>query len=423
MKYRIAIRAFTLRRDIPHSYILAKILEKMGCEAVICCTRNYGTVLKYWKPHAAVINTIGKIHPTIDAAPDTKIIVWPAEGALAAHSGTAAWIKERQPEGTVDKVSLYMLWGEFTRRAFLEYFPEEINRKIAICGHPKLDLIKFRPKMSHTDKSIGFLMKFAGINFYNRKPSITPLIQNPENGTKMLKFQIDQFVLMLRTIEKLIEKGGHKISIRPHPLEAPEGYAELLKKYPGKIEIDESMDFVDWAERQKVILTPASSSFIDLSLLKVPVISIDHMFLKEHKIIKEMAEKVVVTSLEGNSYKPESFEQLFDMVNSDLKAIPEADEMGPYNKDVYDWPYEGSSIRKAAENIVSCLDKCENLKNSAVYCPQSFLNIYDWYKFYKAKLLSGEFHENFNYKSGYHKIPLYYDQIVENIMNNNPVCD
>lgn len=416
MKYRIAIRAFTLRRDLPHSYVLSKVLEKMGCETVICCTRNYETILKYWKPHAVVINTIGKINPTLEVAPNTQIIVWPAEGAMAPEYSVAGLLR-KQPEGTYDKVSLYLLWGEFTKRAFLKFFPPEIEKKIVICGHPKLDLIKYRtlPKLDPSQKSIGFLMKFPSINFYNRKPSITPLIQNPENGEKMLKMHIDQFLLMLKTIEKLIAKGGYRISIRPHPLEAPEGYAELLKKYPvAPIEIDDSMDFADWAARQKVILTPASSSFIDLSLLKVPLISIDHIFLDKHKVIEEMNKKVAMTSLEGASYKPGSFDELLSLLDSDLPPLPDPPEMETYNKDVYDWPSDLSAIKRAAMAIVNHL-MASKLKESP-HVPLSLLEIYDWYRFYLAKYLAGEYHENFNYKKGYHKIPAYYEEIVDNIM-------
>jgi len=420
MKYRIVIRAFTLRRDLPQAYVLAKILEHLGCETIIACTRNYQTVLKYWKPHA-VINTVGKINNTSDVSPDTKVIVWPAEGARAPHSSDAVWLKELMPEGTVDKASLYILWGDYTRRAFLQYFPKELDEKIIVCGHPKLDLIKFKPKVECPRKSIGFLTKFPGLNFYNRKAPITLLMENPEGSKKVLHLQIDQFFLMMKVIEKLAEKKiSSKISVRPHPLEAPEEYETLRKKYPDIIEIDNSFDFADWASRQKVILTPASSSFIDLTLLNVPVVSIDNILIKEHSIIEETQKKVVVTSLDGNSYKPQNFDELVEMASSDLKLIPEPPEMEKYNRDVYDWPSEGSAIKRTAEAIISYLDKCKDLKRTSPVFPKFALDAYDWLQFYKAKRLSGQHHENFNYKEGFHKIPDYLDKIVENIIANRP---
>ncbi len=423
MSFRIVIRAFTLRRDLAHSYILSKILETMGHQTFITCTRNHHFVLKYWKPHATIINTIGKINVTRELCPETKIILWPGEGARPPFMSDAEWLLTRNPQGTAEKVDLYILWGEYTRRAFLERFPKDIDSKIVITGHPKLDLVKYMPPVERDMKSIGFLMKFAGINFYNKKPTITPLIQNPQNGERIIKMQIDQFLLMLEIIEKIIAEGKFKVSIRPHPLEAPEGYFELVNKYPGKIQIDNSIDLSEWASKQRMILTPISSSFIDLTQLKIPVISIDHALLKKHPIISEISSKCVVTSMNGACYKPQDINEIMKMIHEELAPLNESAEMDHYNKDVYDWPFEKSAIKRAAEAVDKLLKNSPEIKNISSGIPKTALELYDWVEFYKAKYFSGDNHENFNYKNGYHHIPAHYKQIFKNIMAENKICN
>ena len=60
-KYRIVIRAFTLRRDVGIAIVLARVLEAKGCEVLVASSRNFKDILVNLCPHAVVINTNSQI--------------------------------------------------------------------------------------------------------------------------------------------------------------------------------------------------------------------------------------------------------------------------------------------------------------------------------------------------------------------------
>ena len=70
MKKRIVIRAFTLRRDVAAAAVLAKLLERMGCEVMIASTRNFRRILKLWKPHAVLLNTVSEVETCMELTPE-----------------------------------------------------------------------------------------------------------------------------------------------------------------------------------------------------------------------------------------------------------------------------------------------------------------------------------------------------------------
>ena len=86
---------------------------------------------------------------------------------------------------------------------------------------------------------------------------------------------------MINLIHRIIDETEYNISIRPHPLEAPEGYDFMLTKKPfkGRVEIDDSLDLAHWTAQQKVIVAPSSTSFFESYLLDIPVINIDYLIL------------------------------------------------------------------------------------------------------------------------------------------------
>ena len=85
-KFRIVIRAFTLRRDISSALILKELLEQRGCEVFLANSSNFEWVTKLWKPHCVVINTVSRIRMAAELAPDAAIIQWPGEGSEARQT-------------------------------------------------------------------------------------------------------------------------------------------------------------------------------------------------------------------------------------------------------------------------------------------------------------------------------------------------
>ena len=94
-KKRVVIRAFTLRRDLLISYILKKILEKNDYVVEICSSRNFIRTVKFWKPHIIILNTVTQIDRCKQIIPDSKIIIWPGEGANRKSASDPAIIKKK----------------------------------------------------------------------------------------------------------------------------------------------------------------------------------------------------------------------------------------------------------------------------------------------------------------------------------------
>ena len=82
---------------------------------------------------------------------------------------------------------------------------------------------------------------------------------------------------MVETIKYLVENSDLKISIRPHPLEAPENYKYLQSFFPGRIHVDDSIDLANWMAKQSVICSPSSTSFLEAYLTKTFIINLDQM--------------------------------------------------------------------------------------------------------------------------------------------------
>ncbi len=416
MKFRVVVRAYSLRRDIASGYLFSEALRSMGCKTYLSCVRNFDILLKYWAPHAAVINTTGKINHARMHDPGIRVLQWPGEGAQLAQFSDANWIS-RQGDGTIDKVDRLLLWGEHTRRIFLDKFGTGIDSKIRVCGNPRLDLVKFRKFPDPSErKSVGFIGRYAFLNYYDKRAPASELIMSPD-GVSRMKILCEQFAQMVKIIDKIVEKTSLNVSIRPHPLEAPEGYEKFKTKHPGRVTVDAGFDFADWVARQKLIVTPASSSFIEPYLLRIPIVNTDHMLENENT----MAKREILTSFdEGTSYRPRSMDELLEMLSGELKADTNSEVMNKYLADVHNWPSEGSAIMKAAEGTLEVLNE-GNCQPSGGKFPDFIIDALDRIRFFRAKHFAGCNHENFNYRHSYHKFPAYFGEILENMLKNKPV--
>ena len=76
-RYRIVIRAFTLRRDAAAAIIFAELLKQQGADVVIASSRDFQRTVRHWNPDAVVVNTVGQIARLMKQAPEAAIILWP----------------------------------------------------------------------------------------------------------------------------------------------------------------------------------------------------------------------------------------------------------------------------------------------------------------------------------------------------------
>ncbi|HBC87157.1 MAG TPA: hypothetical protein DCZ94_09405 [Lentisphaeria bacterium] len=405
MKYRIVIRAFTLRRDIGISYILAEILRKAGCEVYISCCRNYTNALVKWKPHAVIINTVGAVDTSKRLAPDAKIILWPGEGSEPIDRGDAYHFARL---GNFKDIDLVLLWGKANLDAFENRFGKN-DCKLKVCGNPKFDLIKFSPSPVKRN-TIGIIGRFGEINLYDKKPGIFILMNT--DHLDVFKMICDQFVTVIKLIDFIVKNTDFNVSIRPHPHEAPEGYSRIYDEFGDRVEVDSSYEFSPWASRQKMLIGTASSSFLEAYLLKIPVISIDRLSGADKTVEEKCKSNTMLYSM---SINPSSFEELCQLVKSEPKPASDIKEIDDFLKYFSEWPHDGSAIKKAADTILSLL-RGSKFRFHMNY-PIEYIDLIDWYYFWKSTLLGGTNHPNFNYKNGYHKMPPEYKTIIQNVMS------
>ena len=121
-KYRVVIRAFTLRRDAAASIILSKILETKDCDVVVASSRNFVRLIKFWSPDAVVIDSFSQINRCMEHSPTSKIILLSGEGGNKKSASEAKMFsKNLSAYNNVDKI---LLWGKKTESFFHELMPK-----------------------------------------------------------------------------------------------------------------------------------------------------------------------------------------------------------------------------------------------------------------------------------------------------------
>ena len=413
-RHRIVIRAFTLRRDIASSAVLAQLLERAGAEVIIASGRDFQRVLRHWNPDAILVNTVGQIRQCARLAPRAAIVLWPGEGAQAIESSDAtqlaAW-----PDA-YDRLDLALLWGQKTRDFFHQTLPDHDHSKLVVCGNPRLDMVKFNPDLAQVDRrTIGFIGRYHSLNRYNAVPAIFSL-QYPEKRDGVV-WQVESFIAMIAAIHRVIAETDFTISIRPHPLEAPEGY-DFVNEGPfaGRIEIDDSFDVADWTARQRVIVTPSSQSFYESYVLGVPTIHIDPLN-DNADMIRQLTPHAAMSQLV--SYQPDSYDALMDLVTSAPAPSPiKNEDVDTHLEEFHDWFSESSALGRAVDAINALLD--QRPRPAGRRLPTSVLKLWDRASFARVHRRD-PLHQNFNYHAGYHVIPDYYADIADNIANGRSV--
>ena len=413
-KYRIIIRAFTLRRDIASSAILARLLERAGAEVIIASGRDFTRLLKHWNPDAVLINTVGQIKRCAQQAPNASIILWPGEGAQPLPSSDATQLA-KWPDA-YDRLDLALLWGPRNLDFFAQTLPGKDRTKLVMCGNPRLDMVKFNPGLFDVDKTtVGFIGRFHSLNRYNAVPAIFSL-QYPEKRNGVV-WQVESFIATITLIHRIIKETDLTVSIRPHPLEAPAGY-DFVNEGPfaGRIEIDDSFDVADWTARQRVIMTPSSQSFYESYVLGTPTIQIDALS-NTTDMIRQITPFAAMSQLVG--YQPENFDEAVELIKRDPPPPHlQNDEVDAHLEEFHDWSSGTSSIMRASDAIIEHLSQRTRPPGPAL--PKALMQLWDRISFARVHRRD-PLHQNFNYHEGYHVIPDYYSDVVDNIVNGRSI--
>ncbi len=415
MKYRILLDAFTLRRDVMVNYVFARLLEKKGCSVKIACCRNFTTYLEHWKPHAVVVAVPGRIRVVRKHSPRSLIIFYPGEGGSPECSTyEKIYFTEGKIRSEYEQISRHYLWGDYNARIADKFLPQYKDKR-TVAGDQRLDMVKFHPHLKERDNkldSIGVIGRFSSINNFNGKPTIISLTNPDPRALSMVTNQCKQFYILAKLIRRIIKETDLKVSIRPHPLEAPEGYQEMLAEYPhGRVEIDDSLDYPGWLLSQKMVFSPASTSFLEAYLLEVPLVNVDRA-LQIEEVVKNNS--VFASLAHQCSYQPDSEDELFDIIKSDIKPITNIAEINEHLNDVHNWNRVDSSLKFCVDDMLRYMRQSCPKINGSIFA-STLSECIDWYKFAKSMYWGLRLHANFNYKSGYHGIPAYFEDIANRI--------
>ncbi len=408
MKYRVVIRAFTLRRDVASAAILAKLLERQGCEVFIACVRNFNWVVKQWRPHAIVLNTIGKILPTRKVAPDALIFHQPSEGSEFLEQSDAMLFKKHP--SSYDEVAGVFVWGKVPNSYYDEVMPGCDKSKLYLCGNPRLDLVKFNPdllKNKEHSTSIGVVARFSQINDHNGAPT-SHFLMRPWNLPRVMR-QCIGFHVTMRLIERILEETDYRVSFRPYPLEAPGTYSTYPKSFLGeRFDVDDSLDFANWVSHQRALVTQVSTTFLDPYLLRIPILSIDRIVDSFGSVNKWDG----YVSMDAGEV-PESIEAAVDLIKNGLPEPRPVPSVEDALENIHAYTMPGSALQRSAAIIV---DKMRLTKFAPrPHMPRWAVELRDWLSFKRA-CYHDPFHVNLNYKSGHHRLPAYFDRIVDNTL-------
>ena len=416
-KPRVVIRAFTLRRDIATALLLARQLEQRGCAVIVASGRDFLRTLRFWKPDVAVINTVGQIQRCAELAPGTAIVMLPGEGANAKKHCDAVHLAAA-PEA-YEKADKFLLWGKATDGYFREMLPDADHGKLTVCGNPRLDLAKFNPELLRkpaAQKTVGFIGRYHVLNRYNAVPAIFSM-QRPEKREGVL-WQVEDFFCTITLIRRLIEETDYQISLRPHPLEAPEGYSFMNEGFfAGRVEIDDSLDVAAWTARQRVIVAPSSQSFYEAYVLGVPVINIDPLTGNAERI-RELTPNAALS--QSVSYKPGSYDEAIELVKQSLEAPTRNPEIDRHLDAFHDWFAPASAIGRAAVEIARVANG--GRRRTGMRLPTALLDLWDRASFHRATRRD-PLHANFSYHRHHHPTPGYFETIIANIHAGSSILE
>jgi surface carbohydrate biosynthesis protein len=410
MAYRVVIRAFTLRRDLGAAFLLKRFLEERGCSVIISSVRDFGRVVKYWAPHAVITNTKSTLSIAKQLAPDSLVIYWPGEGGGEDYQYSCAVRMKSDDYKLCDHL---LVWGQKPKDFFTELHPNDAD-KVVVSGSPRLDTLKFcRDIIRPTDKSgsIGIVGKYTFINHHEGFATAPRLAKSGRHYEEVIRETVSLYQA-LRAIDHIVEKTDYNVSIRPYPSEDINSYEQILdrKGWRGRVEVDGTFLFSDWAARQEIIISETSTSFLESYILQIPTISLDRIIANESKGLafdwgSDLSHDAALI--------PETFEELIALIERDDLPPPAfSEEVEGYLDAFHDWKSPRAANDYAAEHVVKRLNATKFPIRPHV--PAPILRFIDLLSF-KRIMYRNPLHANFNYCAGIHPEPGYFDAVVDRI--------
>jgi surface carbohydrate biosynthesis protein len=411
-KPRIVIRAFTCRRDVAMAELLARILKHEGCDVLVTSVRDFERTLRLWRPDVAVVNVFSKITSVKSRFPNVGCVFLDGEGHTPAHL-TLAKSLSREVYRAMDIV---LLWNETIRKELIVSLSGENFEKMHVVGNPNHDLIYYRPATLQYDresKSIGFVCRFPNVNNFSGESPIRNLTSSLILDEVIV--QSRSFAAMINLARHILRNSDFVVSIRPHPNEQIETYLNYKMNWFGedlvrRVEIDGSLCFGHWAARQRAILSPTSTSFLEAYLLGVPVINIDRIAGTD-QFNKDYAELAAEWQAAGTTAHDCS--HLMNLLTSELPTVQHDPVIEKQLQDYCDANTQKSACLRAARIIAEYARK--RPRKREVRLPIGVVDAIDEISFRRISRYD-PLHHNMNYRRGFHALPPQLDEIANNIL-------
>jgi surface carbohydrate biosynthesis protein len=414
MTLRVAIRAFTCRRDAATAILLAKVMQARGHQAYVCSSRNFLNVVRWWKPDIAIVNARGYPLRVKAASPQTAVILLDGEGLSPPRDSIGPYLAGNP--GVWNCCEQVQVWGARGYKEVADDNPAGFLRKVRVVGNPHFDLARYFPQRAREnarkDGSIGVVMRFRAINDHEGRSTLKHL-PNPGNLAETIA-ECKDFVGSINAIRFLLEHTDHTFEIRPHPLEQVESYEAYRDRWFGdqahRVSVDRTLSFGEFAVRDRLLMAPTSTSFLTAYLLGVPVIDLSRLC------------ETTAHNLEGNlgeewldaANTPESYEELLKIVQKDL-SVEKDPVIEAQLEDYCDYSNPMSSCLRIVQEM-------ENLSlprrsRGFLRLPKCAMELLDAVSFRRA-MARNPLHQNMNYYPGYHPEPKFLDRMVQAILSS-----
>jgi len=310
----------------------------------------------------------------------------------------------------VDKVSMFLLWGDSGKRRIDKYYPS-ISEKFHVVGHPRHDARCFSHKKINSSKEkskIGLITRQPLLNDflkrrpveaivsssssldvrydYNNKCSGDFLLSQDNNAADELYMEAVDIQILLQLLLKL-NNEGHEIHLKVHPREDRELWVGFVKKYDLNVVLAHwCIPFSHWVEGLDYVIGPSSTSFYDCCIAGVEPICTRKIIKNRDIHINKFSEEY--GALMEHIVTPDSIEEIISIVRTRSQNFSLSDEIKQILALETDYPESINSIDKL-------LDHCLELKETnKVGRKTKYLNLIG-FKVY------GSF---FNYVMKFHRI-------------------
>lgn len=345
------------KRDSTVAILIKELLSRKKQLSFISSRRNFSTILRLITPANVIV--IGQINILYDLIYTGKVLkkefkgmniyFYPSEGYAMEHEYTLMY-PDRYQYNDVQKI---FFWGQES----LKWMADHVNIKREILdntGYPRLKMGRIYAGLQNSKcRKIGFVGRFPMLNDLYGVLSMKYLLAEFANGKPYRALQVARLEaegrtvpIMLRTIKFIMEQTDYSVSFRPHPNEDRRSYGILKEFFGERMDVSEEVDAAEWMAGCSKIVGLASSSYIDASLVNVPVICLDKLSnVLEETTKYEPALKLIYEV----AYLPETFEELTSLIGKNIQIKKSAifDELMKTNFiGDYDDP-----IRHVAESI------------------------------------------------------------------------